>query len=101
MCHEGTTALCNTASNANTQLSLITDHTTLLSHCNLQRMDKHGLIFVNPRFNRKAETLEEAKEQAMFRVLNIIDPLHPEQGTIVQLEHEVRGTSRSSCPLNA
>eukprot|EP00953_Heterococcus_sp_UTEX-ZZ885_P011333 6566-Heterococcus_DN1.PRE.1 len=73
----------------------------LLLHCTLQRMDKHGLVFVSPRFNRKAETLEEAKEQAMFRVLNIIDPLHPEQGTIVQLEHEIRGTSRSSCPLNA
>ena len=47
-----------------------------------------GLVYVNPRFKRKAHTLEEARKQCMFRVLWIVDP---EDGRkIMRLEHEIR-----------
>jgi len=45
-------------------------------------MEEHGLIFVNPRFKRKASTLDEAVEQCMFRVRDIIDPKAPADGCV-------------------
>ena len=50
-----------------------------------QRMAEHELIFVNPRFKRKASTLEEAVDQCMFRVRDIIDPSAPAQGSLFLL----------------
>jgi len=70
------------------------------------RMEAKGLIFINPRFKRKARTLDEALDQCMFRVLDLVDPEDPEAGPIVQLEHEIRspikadGTKYKSCPFD-
>ena len=52
-----------------------------------------------------AHTKEEALDQCMFRVLDVVDPEHPENGSIVQIEHEIRscvkpnGSKYKSCPL--
>ena len=41
----------------------------------------------------------------MFRIRDLIDPLEPEAGPIIQLEHEIRssrnkdGSPYKSCPL--
>ena len=70
-----------------------------------QRAKELGSIFVNKRFKRQAYTLDEAIDQCMFRVIDIVDPLDKESQTIVRLEHEVRsivnkdGTKYKSCPL--
>lgn len=37
--------------------------------------DALGLVYVNPRFKRRAYTLKEAADQCMFRILDIVDPL--------------------------
>jgi len=66
-----------------------------------------GLDFVNYRFKRRATTKAEALDQCMFRILDVVDPRHPENGPIVQVEHEVRscvtadGTKYRSCPFDA
>jgi catechol 2,3-dioxygenase-like lactoylglutathione lyase family enzyme len=71
----------------------------------LERADKLGVTYVNPRFKRRAFTLGEARAQCMFRCLDIVDPAHSEQGVILKLEHEVRsvvqtnGSLYKSCPL--
>lgn len=66
--------------------------------------DALNLVYVNPRFQRRAYTLEQAAEQCMFRILDIVDP---ETGTsILKLEHEVRsvvkpdGSMYKSCPFD-
>jgi hypothetical protein len=65
-----------------------------------------NLIYVNPRFKRRAYTLEQAIDDCMFRCLDIVDPDSPENGIILQLEHEVRsvvqrdGSMYRSCPFN-
>ena len=65
-----------------------------------------GLAYVNTRFSRRAYTLEEAVGDCMFRCLDIVDPLHPEDGPILRLEHEVRsvvkqdGSKYKSCPFD-
>jgi len=65
-----------------------------------------GLAYVNTRFSRRAYTLEEAIGDCMFRCLDIVDPLHPEDGPILRLEHEVRsvvkkdGSKYKSCPFD-
>ena len=70
-----------------------------------ERANAIGSIFVNKRFKRQAYTLDEAIDQCMFRVIDIVDPLDKESQTIVRLEHEVRsivnkdGTKYKSCPL--
>ena len=70
-----------------------------------KRMEEQSLVFVNPRFKRKAATLDEAVEQCMFRVKDIIDPESPQDGAIIVLEHEIRspvkqdGSKYKSCPL--
>lgn len=46
------------------------------------------LVYVNPRFKRRAETLDEAIDQCMFRVLAIVDPDSGRK--IMRLEHEIR-----------
>lgn len=64
-----------------------------------------GLCFVNHRFKRRAHTLDEAIEQCMFRILDVVDPDNVEAGPILRLEHEVRsatkrdGSRYKSCPL--
>jgi hypothetical protein len=47
-----------------------------------------GLIWVNPRFSDKADSLEGAREWKQFRFKNIIDMETGE--TIMELEHEMR-----------
>mmetsp|Transcript_28068 Transcript_28068/g.86841 ORF Transcript_28068/g.86841 Transcript_28068/m.86841 type:complete len:371 (+) Transcript_28068:151-1263(+) len=67
--------------------------------------DALGLAFVNYRFKRRAHTKEEALDQCMFRVVDVVDPDAPEVGPIVQVEHEIRSTKKvdgskyKSCPL--
>ena len=71
-----------------------------------ERAAQFHVTYVNTRFRRRAYTLEEAKAQCMFRCLNIVDPLHLEDGPILQLEHEIRsvvtpdGTKYKSCPFD-
>ena len=55
-----------------------------------------GVGFVNHRFKRRAYCLEEAIDQCMFRTLDIVDPMHPENGAIIKLEHEVRSMTRAN-----
>jgi len=62
------------------------------------RCEELGLVWVNPRFKRCARTREEAMEQGMFRILKIVDP--DGKGELLELEHEIRSTARSSCPLD-
>ena len=70
-----------------------------------QRAKELGSIFVNKRFKRQAYTLEEAIDQCMFRVIDIVDPQNNDGAPIVRLEHEVRSfinkdkTKYKSCPL--
>ena len=65
-----------------------------------------GLAYVNTRFSRRAYTLEEAIDDCMFRCLDIVDPENPQDGPILQLEHEVRsvvkkdGSKYKSCPFD-
>ena len=69
------------------------------------RADALDLAFVNYRFKRRAHNKDEALDQCMFRVLDVIDPEHPENGAIIQIEHEIRscvktdGSKYKSCPL--
>ena len=69
------------------------------------RADALGLAFVNYRFKRRAHTKAEALDQCMFRVIDVVDPDAPENGPIVQVEHEIRscvktdGSKYKSCPL--
>jgi hypothetical protein len=69
------------------------------------RAEALGLAFVNYRFKRRAHTKDEALDQCMFRVLDVIDPEAPEKGPVVQVEHEIRscvktdGSKYKSCPL--
>jgi len=69
-----------------------------------QAADALGLVYVNPRFKRRAYTLEQAAEQCMFRILDIVDP---DTGSLIlKLEHEVRsvvkrdGSMYKSCPFD-
>ena len=69
------------------------------------RAESLGPIFVNKRFKRQANTIEEAVDQCMFRVLEIVDPQNIADGPIVKLEHEIRsltnrdGSKYKSCPF--
>lgn len=71
-----------------------------------EKADALNLVYVNPRFKRQAYTLDQAIDDCMFRILDIIDPDQPEAGPIVRLEHEVRsvvkrnGGKYSSCPFD-
>lgn len=64
-----------------------------------------GVLYVNPRFKRRAYTEDEALDQCMFRIIDIVDPLDVKRDVILKLEHEVRsakkrdGTKYKSCPL--
>jgi len=70
-----------------------------------RKADELGIVFVNHRFKRRAYTEEEAIEQCMFRILEVVDPEDVGAGPILQLEHEVRsvtnadGSKYKSCPL--
>jgi len=70
-----------------------------------QRAQVIGVTYVNPRFKRRAYTLEEAMEDCMFRILDIVDPDNVKAGPILKLEHEVRsvvkrdGSKYKSCPF--
>mmetsp|Transcript_7465 Transcript_7465/g.16935 ORF Transcript_7465/g.16935 Transcript_7465/m.16935 type:complete len:407 (-) Transcript_7465:1767-2987(-) len=67
--------------------------------------EKLGVLYVNLRFSRRAYTQEEALDQCMFRLIDIIDPLDEKKEIILRLEHEVRsattrdGKKYKSCPL--
>ena len=67
--------------------------------------DALALAYVNYRFKRRAHNKEEALDQCMFRVIDVVDPDAPENGPIVQIEHEIRscvktdGSKYKSCPL--
>ncbi|GMH95466.1 hypothetical protein TrST_g9572 [Triparma strigata] len=51
------------------------------------------LNYINPRFKRQAHSLADAKEQCMFRVLNIVDPKTSRH--IMRLEHEIRSPTKA------
>lgn len=53
------------------------------------------MLYVNPRFKRRAYTAEEAIDQCMFRLIDVVDPLDDEREVILSLEHEVRSAVRS------
>lgn len=67
--------------------------------------ERLGVLYVNQRFKRRAYTEDEAIDQCMFRLIEIIDPEDEERNIILSLEHEVRspitrdGTKYKSCPL--
>ena len=67
--------------------------------------DELNVAYVNPRFKRRAYTEDEAIDQCMFRILDIVDPLDQQKNVIISLEHEVRSTTTrdgkkyKSCPL--
>ena len=69
------------------------------------RAEKMGVLYVNTRFKRLAYTQDDAIDQCMFRLINIIDPLDNKREVILRLEHEVRsvttreGKKYKSCPL--
>ena len=69
------------------------------------RAEMLGVLYVNPRFKRQAFTLDDAIDQCMFRLIDIIDPLDEKREVILRLEHEVRsvtskdGKKYKSCPL--
>mmetsp|Transcript_29865 Transcript_29865/g.72367 ORF Transcript_29865/g.72367 Transcript_29865/m.72367 type:complete len:402 (+) Transcript_29865:50-1255(+) len=71
-----------------------------------QRASEVGSTYVNTRFSRQAFSLDQALDQCMFRSLDIVDPLEPESGVILRLEHEIRsvvktdGTKYKSCPFD-
>jgi hypothetical protein len=71
-----------------------------------KRAETLGLAYVNPRFKRRAYTLEEAVDDCMFRCLDIVDPENATAGPILKLEHEVRsvvkkdGSKYKSCPFD-
>lgn len=71
-----------------------------------RRAEAIGVTYVNHRFKRRAYTLDEAIDQCMFRIIDIIDPENPEEGAILKLEHEIRsvvkrdGSKYKSCPFN-
>ena len=71
------------------------------------RAEELGVLYVNTRFGRRAYTLEEAIDQCMFRMIDVVDPLDGGGNVIVRLEHEVRsattrdGERYKSCPLFA
>jgi hypothetical protein len=82
----------------------ISMYVTNLSHA-YQMAEELNVLYVNPRFKRRAYTKDEAIDQCMFRILDIIDPMDDEKNVIVSLEHEVRavktrdGKKYKSCPL--
>jgi len=66
-----------------------------------------GVLYVNPRFKRRAYTEDEAIDQCMFRIIDIVDPLDEDRTVICRLEHEVRsaktrdGKKYKSFPLKS
>ena len=72
-----------------------------------RKAEELGVLYVNARFERRAHTLEQAIDQCMFRMIDVVDPLDGGGDVIVRLEHEVRsattrdGTRYKSCPLFA
>lgn len=70
-----------------------------------RKADELNVLYVNPRFKRRAYTEDDAVDQCMFRILDIVDPLDKEKKVIVSLEHEIRavktrdGKKYKSCPL--
>ena len=70
-----------------------------------QMAENLGVLYVNPRFKRLAYTQEDAIDQCMFRILDIVNPQDGDREVILSLEHEVRsaktkdGKKYKSCPL--
>lgn len=71
-----------------------------------RRADERNLVYVNPRFKRRAYSLDQALEDCMFRCLDIVDPDNEAAGVILRLEHEIRsvvkrdGSKYKSCPFD-
>ena len=71
-----------------------------------KKADTLGVAYVNPRFKRRAYTLDEAVDDCMFRCIDIVDPEDASAGPILKLEHEVRsvvkrdGSKYKSCPFD-
>jgi hypothetical protein len=71
-----------------------------------QTADALGVVYVNPRFKRRAYNLEQAVDDCMFRCLDVVDPENRSNGVILRLEHEVRsvikrdGSKYRSCPFD-
>jgi hypothetical protein len=71
-----------------------------------KRASTLGVAYVNPRFSRRAYTLEQAVDDCMFRFIDIVDPDNVDAGPIIRLEHEVRsvvkrdGSKYPSCPFD-
>lgn len=60
-----------------------------------------GLVFVNPRFTDKADTLESAVAHGQFRIKEIVSLEDGVVGGVLyQLEHEVRSIEHPSCCLS-
>jgi hypothetical protein len=55
-----------------------------------------GIVWVNPRFSDKADTLEGAKKWNQFRFKDIVDMESGE--TIFELEHEIRSVEHEAWP---
>ncbi|GKY93029.1 hypothetical protein MPSEU_000271300 [Mayamaea pseudoterrestris] len=70
-----------------------------------QRVEALGALYANPRFKRRAYTLDQAIDDCMFRCIDIIDPEDVDAGPILRLEHEIRsvvlrdGSKYKSCPF--
>mmetsp|Transcript_272 Transcript_272/g.438 ORF Transcript_272/g.438 Transcript_272/m.438 type:complete len:370 (+) Transcript_272:81-1190(+) len=71
-----------------------------------EKASELGVSYVNPRFKRRAYSLEEARDQCMFRIIDIVDPDNVQDGPILKLEHEIRsvvkvdGSLYKSCPFD-
>lgn len=71
-----------------------------------RKADELGVVYVNPRFKRRAYSLDQAIDDCMFRCLNIVDPKNIDDGAILKLEHEIRsvvkrdGSKYKSCPFH-
>lgn len=70
------------------------------------KANEFGVTYVNTRFKRRAFNLDEAIDQCMFRIIDIVDPENLSDGPILKLEHEIRSVTKrdgrkyKSCPFN-
>ena len=60
--------------------------------------DMAGVVWVNPRFSDKADSLQGAKKWKQFRFKDIVDMETGE--VIMELEHEMRSIEHSAWPAN-
>jgi len=58
--------------------------------------EQAGVIWINPRFEDKVDTLAEAQKEKQFRFKNIVDLETGEP--MLELEHEIRSINHPSWP---